>query len=99
MRRTLWTAAVTGLLVICTINCGGGGDDNITQACNKLQSCNALSLINATTTAECVNTGNSMMNQAGTNRSQVDQAIASCLSYSDCAQFKSCLSNLIASAP
>lgn len=93
MKRTLWTAAVAGLLAICASNCGGGGDDNVTQGCNKLQTCNALSLIGATTTAECVSIANSMLSQAGSNRNAAEQALASCLSAADCTSYKTCMQN------
>ena len=99
MKRTLWTAAVAGLLAICASNCGGGGDDNITQACNKLQTCNALSAMGYANVSQCVSEGNQMLSQAGTQKDAVDQQIAKCLSYSECTQYTTCITALASTAP
>jgi hypothetical protein len=98
MKRTLWTAAVTGLLAVCASNCGGGGDDTITAACNKLQTCNSLSAMGYTTVSQCVTDGNQMLSQAGSQKSAVEQQISKCTGYSDCTQFTNCITALASSA-
>ena len=91
MKRTLWTAAVTGLLAICASNCGGGGgDENVAKACDKLQSCGSLSTVGSSTYNECVSSGNNSASAAG-----FDAALVNCLTYTDCTQFTSCIRNML----
>ena len=101
MKKILWTAAATGLLILCVSGCGGGSDDPITQACNKLQSCGTISSVmpGVTTAADCVSQGNAMMNQPGAPKAQIEQGITNCLTYTDCTTFTSCIETLQSSSP
>ena len=101
MKNILWTAAATGLLALCMCGCGGSSDDPVTQACNKLQSCGTISTVmsGVTTAADCVTEGNAMLNQPGAPKAQIEQGITSCLTYTDCTTFTSCIKALQSSSP
>jgi hypothetical protein len=105
MTRTLWTAAVVGLLAACTTDCGNG-KDMLADLCNKLQSCGELSLRNVSTVSQCMANGRQQLSvlahpsdgdisAADQATATAEQAIEQCLTLSDCPGFSNCVSTLV----
>jgi hypothetical protein len=96
MKRTLWTMATTGLLVICMTSCGGG-TDYATSVCQRLQGCNDLSMVTgATTVTECEKTANQQLGaMSSSDRATFDKGLDQCLAIQDCGGFTSCYGTLL----
>ena len=93
MLKTLWTVTAAGLLALCMTGCGGGSDD-ASKICDRLNSCGLLSQVGASSVADCKPIANQRMSGIPANmKSQVDQAIDGCLALT-CPNILTCLNTL-----
>ncbi len=91
MLKTLGTMAAVGLVAIGVSGCGSGGDDVVTNVCDKAQSCNALT----GSLQECKDNLNKVLsNETSAARADTETSAKQCLAFQSCDNFVTCIKAL-----